>query len=221
MEAKIFVCAIFCLVQFGSSCSPLPTCEPPSQSSQSLRSVKSMLLTADNIRYFATHFTPTASINGSVIDIGAGAADELLIEVPLGVVDQRATIVVTVGVDKTHFNTPGTDADLHVGISDGTSSNLQWIVDVNNYVNFPPCYPDTGSLGDERVSRGTNVPSTFKLSFVPFYKYGACETAQEGGYIGTGTFATQIDTSKPLFLRLLRNNAPEQYYIYYVNVDIY
>ena len=56
---------------------------------------------------------------------------------------------------------------------------------------------------------GAKASSTFKLSFVPFYKYGACETAQDGGIINTGTFDSQVDTAKPLFLHLLRDDGGE------------
>ena len=146
---------------------------------------------------------------------------ELLLKVPLGEVDPRATIVITIGVNKAHLNAQGTDSDLRVGISDGTNSNLQWITDINNYKTAPPCYTDSSSHDKNLVTPGTKVSSTFKLSFVPFYKYGACETAQDGGIINTGTFDSQVDTAKPLFLHLVREHAAEQYYIYYLNIEVY
>ena len=95
------------------------------------------------------------------------------------------------------------------------------IVDKANYPGIPPCYPLPGSHDDARISSGTEVPSMFKLTFTPFYKYGACETAQEGGYINTGRFDTQLDISKPLYLRMYRSNAVEQYYFNYFDVEIY
>ena len=220
MEVQSII--LFCLALLvGSSC--LTPCEPTASQCESLcSSVRSRLLTPDNIRYFATFISPTASIQGRVIHIGPGSANEGLLKVPLGEVDPRATIVITVGLNKAHLNAPGTDSDLRVGISDGTNSNLQWITDITNYKTAPPCYPADSSSHDKNlVTPGTKVSSTFKLSFVPFYKYGACETAQDGDTINTGTFNSQVDTAKPLFLNLVRHDAPEQYYIYYLNIEIY
>ena len=220
MEMKYIV--LFCLVlQVGSSC--LTPCESTaSQCESHCSSVRSRLLTPDNIRYFATFISPTASIQGRVIYIGPGTTNnEVILKVPLGEVDPRATIVITVGLNNTNPNTPETDSDLGVSISDGTNSNLQWIVDISNYATLPPCYPNSSSRDQNFVTFGTNVSSTFKLSFVPFYKYGACETAQDGGTINTGTFNSQVDTTKPLFLDLVRNNAPEQYYFHYLNIEVY
>ena len=76
--------------------------------------------------------------------------------------------------------------------------------DAGNYGTLPPCRPANAEHDNTLVSPGTPVPATFKLILTPFYKYTACETAQEGGYINTGTFNDQIDTSKPLFLRAHR-----------------
>jgi hypothetical protein len=144
-----------------------------------------------------------------------------LLEVPLGTVDSRATIVITVGLDKSHPSTTGVDADFTVGISDGTNNNQQYIVDVDNYGNNPSCYPDSASHDNNITPPGTPFPSTLKLTFIPFYKYGACETAQEGGFIETGTFNAQIDTSKPLSLSVFRHTAPEQVFLHYIRVEIY
>ena len=115
------------------------------------------------------------------------------------------------------------DSDLRVGISDGTTQNMIWIVDIDNYIkdNLSPCFLTDGTHDGKKVSSGTKVPSTFKVLFTPFYKYMACETVQEGGYINTGTFNAQIDPTKPLSLRVSRNHIAEQYYIYYLNVEIF
>ena len=129
-------------------------------------------------------------------------------------------ILVTVGLDKSHPNTPA-DSDLYIAISDGTTENGQTIVDADNYANSPPCRPLSAVQDNVLVSPGTPVPAIFKLIFTPFYKYGACETAQEGGYINTGTFTSQIDTSKPLFLRVQRSDSGEQYFIHYLGIEIY
>ena len=178
-------------------------------------------LTPDNIRYFASYLHTSVDIKDRVIHVGPGTQQEKFLEVPLGEIDPRATIIITVGLDKSHPNTPGTDSDLHIGISDGTTDNVQIIVDVNNYNTVSPCRPSTGVHDNTLVSSGTQGPATYKLIFTPFYKYGACETAQEGGYINTGTFDDQIDTTKPLFLRWYRNHAGESYFLHYLRVEIF
>ena len=138
---------------------------------------------------------------------------------PLGQIDPHATIVITVGLDNSHPNTP-TDHDPYIEISDGSNTNLILMVDRSNY-NDPPCRLFNGIHDNTLVSSGTKVPATFKLTFTPFYKYGSCETAQEGGYINTGRFNTQLDITKPLYLRVERSDANEQLYYHYFLVEIY
>ena len=179
-------------------------------------------MTPDNIRFFASFLHPSADIQERVISFGPTTTIEKLLEVHLGEIDPKATISITVALNKSHPNTLGTDSDLRVGISDGTTDNLQFIFDVNNYVNLPPCQPLNGEHDNVLVSNGTQVPAIFKLIFFPFYKYGACETAQEGGYINTGTFNNQIDTSKPLSLRVYSDDEfGEEYFLHSLDVEIY
>ena len=178
-------------------------------------------LTSGNIGYFASFLHSSVDIQERVIHFPSGTADEQLLEVPLGQVDPHATIVITVGLDHSHPNTPGIDSDFIVGISDGTNSNTQWITDVNNYPTWASCLPINGQHDDIRLLSGTQVAATYKLTFNPFYKYAACETAQQGGYINTGTFNDQVDTNQPLYLVVNRQNAPEEYYFHYLDVQIY
>jgi len=154
-------------------------------STQPLSTAQGLHLTPDNIEYWATFLHSSATVQDRVIHFGTGTTGEKLLEVPLGQIDPHATIVITVGLDNSHPNTP-TDTDPHVGISDGTNTNVWWITDLNNYPTYAPCLPSGGTHDDTRVSSGTKVPATFKLTFTPFHKYGSCETAQEGGYINTG-----------------------------------
>ena len=73
---------------------------------------------------------------------------EKLLEVPLGQIDPHATTVITVGwTSLTSINTPSTDSDPGVGISDGTNMNLMMIVNADNCAvtpPFSPCYPKAG-----------------------------------------------------------------------------
>ena len=148
-------------------------------------------------------------------------ANEKLLEVPIGEVDARATIIITVGLDNSHPNTPTVDSDFNIGISDGTTQNLQNIPDISNYPDYPPCSALNADQDNRLVSTGTKVPAVFRLIFTPFNRYAACETAQEGGYVNTGRFNDQIDTTKPLLLRVQRGDAGEQYFIRYLRVEIH
>jgi hypothetical protein len=208
MDSKLLV-VLFCipsLIPFGAT---LP-----------LSSVQGIYLTPNNIRYFASYLHPSADIQDRLTYFGPGVANEMILEVPLGEVEPRSTIVISVGLNKSHLNLQ--DYDIAIGISDGINNNLHAILDLHNYETYPPCYPrDHASHDNNILPAGTPVPPTFRLTFIPFYKYGACETAQEGGYINTGTFNAQIDTSKPLFLRAFRNDATEEYYIHYLKVEVY
>ena len=183
---------------------------------QPLSTIQGLHLTPDNIEYWATFLHSSATIQDRVIHFGTGAANEKLLEVPLGQIDPHATIVITVGLNNSHPNTPA-DSDPRIGISDGTNTNVWWIADLTT----APCGTSRGTHDDTRVSSGTKVPATVKLTFTPFYKYGSCETAQEGGYINTGRFNTQLDITKPLYLHVDRGGAHEQYYFHYFLVEIY
>ena len=178
-------------------------------------------MTPKNTEFYATFLHSSVDIQERVIHFANGISNEMVLRVPIGQVDQHATIVITVGLDKSHPNNAGVDSDPLVGISDGTNENLFIIVDVNNYPSYSPCRPYNGSHDDTRVAAGTQVSSTFKLTFIPFNKCGFCETAQEGGYINTGTFAQRIDITKPLFLTVKRYDSSEQYYFHYFKVEIY
>ena len=139
---------------------------------------------------------------------------------PIGHIDPHASIIITVGLNTTIPNEE--DSDLHVGVSDGTNSNLWTIVDRDNYPGTSPCviWFGSGSNDGTTVSSTTRTPTTTKLTFTPFYKYGSCETAQEGGYINTARFTTQLDVTEPLFLQVRRHSATEQYSIFYFLVEI-
>ena len=178
-------------------------------------------LTPQNIEFYATFLHSSAHIHERVIYFGSGVADEKLLEVPLCKVDPHATIVITIGLDKSHPSGDKVDSDPKIGLSDGTTNNVFIMPDVHNYREYSPCYPISGSHDDTRVSSDTQVSATFKLTFVPFNQFGYCETAQDGGYINTGTFKSQIDITKPLFLTVRRSNEKEEYYFHYFKVEIF
>ena len=176
-------------------------------------------LTPDNIRYVATTLHPTANIKSRLIHFSAGDDNDLLLEFPLGPQDPRNAYTITIALKNSYYNKKGVDADLVVGISDGTNSHLQLLVDANDYATHPPCRPINGSHDNNLVPPGTKVPPTITLSFVPFFKYATCETGQNGGYLNTGTFNTKLDTDKQLFLRVFRHNGSEEVHLRYIKIE--
>ena len=186
-----------------------------------LQSSRVLFLTPHNIEFYATFLSPAADLMERVIHFGPGVAkDEKLLEVPIGVINPQVTIFVTFGQNKSHLNSPSIDSDAAVGISDGTTENLFRFREARDYPDYSPCYP-LAPNDNTRVTAGTPASAMFKMTFTPFNRFAFCESAQEGGYINTGTFRRQIDITKPLFLTVRRHQVGEEYYYHYFKVEIY
>ena len=111
------------------------------------------------------------------------------------------------------------DSDPSIGISDGVNTNTLIIWDKGNYNIYPPCSILEGSHEDNRVTT-RRVSPQFTLLFSPFYKYGACSSAQDGGYLNVETFNNQVDPTNGLSLEVYRQHALEQYKFSYFLVEI-
>ena len=92
-------------------------------------------------------------------------------------------------------------------------------VDTGNLNGLAPCYPASGVHENNRITE-RNVPGQVTLMFQPFHKYGACYTAQDGGYVNVGRFNEELDTSKGVNLLVKRADAPETYRYYYFLAEI-
>ena len=176
----------------------------------------SILITPGNVRYLA-NFIGNATIDSRSIRFGSGTTHEKLLQVPIaaaGELDAHASIRVTVGL------TPVSgDSDPRIGISDGVNVNRFVIVDTANYAALPPCYVLDGTRENNLVTTRT-VSSQFTFLFSPFYKYGACSSAQDGGYLNVGTFNKQVDTTNGLNLVVYRHNGYENYQFRYFLVEM-
>lgn len=192
------------------------TCVPISRS-------EGLLITPDNVRYLASFIASSAVFNQLSIHFNSGSLNEKLIEVPLvpaGEFDSHTSIRITVGFDPSGPNTPGRDHDPQFGITDGTNINIVQIPDVNNYSNFPPCHPLSATSPNNLVSASTPAPGVVTFLFTPFHRYGACYTAQEGGYTNVGLFNAQLDLSKGINFIVRRSDGPEQYDFYYFIIEL-
>ena len=131
-----------------------------------------------------------------------------------GEVGPHTSIRITVGLKP-----PGTaDKDPRVGLSDGVNNNIFVIPDNSD---SPPCIPHPGTHDGNRLTSFTPQTQTsqFVLLFEPFHQYGACFTAQEHGYVNTGTFTHQLDTSNCLDFVVTRDDGHETYDFYYFIVE--
>ena len=176
-----------------------------------------IFITPGNVRYLANFIDSSATIDSRSIRFSRGTAWEKLLQVPIaaaGELDAHTSIRVTVGL------TPViSDSDPNVGISDGVNVNRFYIVDTGNYGHIAPCGLHDGSNEGRRVTT-RRVPPQFTFLFSPFYKYGACSSAQDGGYLNVGTFNKQVDPTNGLSLVVYRSNAAESYRFRYFLVEI-
>ena len=176
-----------------------------------------ILITPGNVRYLANFIDSSTTIGSRSIRFGSRTANEKLLQVPIaaaGELDAHASIRVAVGL------TPVSgDSDPRIGISDGVNLNKFVIVDTHNYATLPPCYVTDGTRENKLVTT-RRVSSQFTLLFSPFYKYGACSSAQDGGYLNVGTFNNQVDPTSGLNLVIYRSGAHEQYRFRYFLVEI-
>ena len=167
----------------------------------------------------ATFIASGTTINSRSMKFPAGSVNEKLLEIPLGFIAPHATIRITTGLQPP---TDGTDHDPFVGLSDGTNSNHFAILDTNNYASLAACLPrGAASQDDNRVLERDSNPAQAVMIFRPIEKYGACYLPMDSGYVNTATFNQQLDLQGGLSLTLYRDNAPEQYTIYYFIVDIF
>ena len=182
-----------------------------------------LLITPDNVRYLASFIDSSAVINQLSIHLNPGSLNERLIEVPLvpaGEFDSHTSIRITVGFDSSGPNTPGRDHDPRFGITDGTNINEIATLDTSNYPSLPPCKPQHATSPNNLVSASTPAPGVVTFLFTPFHRYGACYTAQEGGYTNVGSFNTQLDLSKGINFIVRRNDGLEQYDFYYFLIEL-
>ena len=177
---------------------------------------QSIFITPGNVHYLA-NFIGSATIDNRSIRFGSGTANEKLLQVPIaaaGELDAHASIRVTVGL------TPVSgDSDPRFGISDGVNVNRFYIIDNGDYGGGAPCGLLEGSHENNLVTT-RRVSPQFTFLFSPFYKYGACSSAQDGGYLNVGTFNKQVDPTNGLSFEVYRQHASEQYKFSYFLVEI-
>ena len=179
-------------------------------------------------RYAQEHATvigsyTTFETRSIYIGTGGQAADTRLQVpiVPAGRFSTNASITVkiTVALDGSMLNQRSVDRDPQISITDGRVMNEYRIHEINNYPTWSPCAALSAS-GPQKTLQTGPVPDQFTFLFKPAERFGACFTAQNGGFVNVGTFNNQLDLSLGVSLRLRMNEANEDIRYYYFLVEI-
>ena len=191
---------------------------------QSLETVKAVHAVATTMELIASYVNPKAYIfhvDQWIRFDAPGPAGEKLLEIPIGQVGPEDAIVITVGIHVQFYNTPESDINPRIGISDSKDYNLITIHNVNDYKTRPPCMLfDAITQENNLVSEGTQVSATYTLTFFPEHQYGACTSAQNDGYMNTGTFEHSLDLTQPLSVVVHGGKENEVSYFRYIQIEV-
>ena len=185
---------------------------------QPVPSSKTILVSPDTVKYYASFIHSSATINDLTIHFGAGSHRQELLRVPIaapGELTPQSLIRITVGM-----NPPATDNDPTVGITDGTNRNqFQLIEDGRTSItgHFNPCDVVGGSENGRSAPLGNPVAGGYTLLFDPLHRFGSCTA--NNGFTTDGKFNRQVDTSKGLSLVVHRDSPGEQYYFHYFLIE--
>ena len=188
---------------------------------------KKMFITPRYAQNHATFISTVTTFNDTGIYFGSGRGNQRLLEVPLIPAGRFTTndsiaIQITAVINGGMLNTRR-DRDPTVGVTDGSTTNLFQIYDINNYVqhNLPPCRPLRASGRLQKTFRTGPVPDQFTFLLRPAERFGACTSTIHGGYVNVGIFNNQLDLSRGIKLQIRKEDSPEDYLFYYFLVEIF
>jgi len=140
--------------------------------------------------------------------------------VPAGRFSANASsaIKITAALDGRMLN-ERSDRDPLIGITNGRVTYEYVISDTNNYPTVP-CNAQNASGSAKTLPPTVPVPDQFTFLFKPAERFGACFTAQNGGFVNVATFDDQLDLSLGVSLRLRMDGAHEDIHYYYFLVEI-
>jgi len=130
------------------------------------------------------------------------------------------TVKVTAALDGSMLNQQSVDRDPQISITDGRVMNEYQIHEINNYPTYPVCRAESASGPQKTLPPTVPVPYQFTFLFKPAERFGACSTAQNGGFVDVATFNNQLDLSLGVTLRLCMQEADEDIRYYYFLVEI-
>ena len=133
--------------------------------------------------------------------------------------DESIAIQITVSLNGRMLNE--CDRDPILGLTNGNTTNLFVILDITNYPT-QPCRLATTSGTVGKVLNTGPVPDQFTFLFKPAERFGACSTAQQGGYVNVGIFNNQLDLSSGINFQINRDDKiHEDFLFYYFLVEIF
>ena len=186
---------------------------------QPFSSPKSILISPDTVRYYASFIHSTASINNLTIQFSgaSGIGHEELLRIPLttaGELTPQSLIRITVGT-----NPPAADNDPKVGISDGINSNQFLLIEdaSSSTIIANPCDVVNGLQTGRSGPVGNPVAGGYTLLFDPAHQFGSCMS--NNGFATNGRFNSRVDASKGLSLVVHRDDPTEQYVFHYFLVE--
>ena len=172
----------------------------------------------------ATFISAVANFSDTSMYFGTGGSNRRLLEVPLIPAgrytrNSSISIQITAAINGAMLNTRR-DRDPQIGVTDGRTANRFWMLDINNYRNRAPCQPISATGTLSKTLPGP-VPDQFTFLFKPVERFGACSTAQQGGFTNVGIFNSQLDLSRGIKLQLWQDQPHEDYRYYYFLVEIF
>ena len=170
----------------------------------------------------ATFISTVASFNDTSIYFGPYSNGAKLLEVPLisaGRFARNESIAIQITATMNGGMLNSGDRDPHVGVTDGSTTNLFSISDIYNYP-ARPCRPLSASGLVGKVLSTGPVPDQFTFLIKPAERFGACSSAQQGGYVNVGIFNNQLDLSRGINLQIRQPENHEDYLFYYLLVEI-
>ena len=172
----------------------------------------------------ATFISTVASFNDTSMYFGPRSSGAKFLEVPLisaGRFARNESIAIQITVSMNGGMLNERDRDPILGLTDGITTNLFVINDIYNYP-IQPCRPATTSGTVGKVLTTGPVPDQFIFLFKPAERFGACSTAQQGGYVNVGIFNNQLDLSMGINFQINRDNEiHEDFLFYYFLVEIF
>ena len=172
----------------------------------------------------ATFISTVVRFNDTSMYFGPYSIEAKLLELPLISAgkfarDKPIAIQITATMNGGMLNSG--DRDPILGLTDGNTTNLFVINDIIQYPIRPCRLLSASGIPPKVISTGP-VPDQFTFIFKPAERFGACSTAQQGGYVNVGIFNNQLDLSRGINFQIYRDNESyEDYLFYYFLVEIF
>ena len=168
---------------------------------QPLSSSKTILISPDTVKFYASFIHPSANITDHTIEFSGTGKDyepQELLRVPIAApleLSPQPLIRITVGMDP---SVGGNDPT--VGITDGIKANEFYLI--FSIITLEPCTVIDGTRRGNSQPTNVTVPGGYTLLFDPTHQFGTCTT--NNGLVNSGKFNTKLDTNRRLSLVVAR-----------------